>query len=83
MTLDSSSPGVLGMSQGAECALCDELAVDPVPWGRSPWGDGDDWACAECADNWEPTDEQMCPSEPGPSLQEQYVRAWEEKRRLR
>ena len=59
------------------CSLCDEFIANGygVPWGRSPWGDGDDWAHYRCAHNYEPSDEEMCPSEWGPTLQERQEAA--------
>ena len=44
------------------CAICDEPIIPGnrvVDWNRSPWGDGDDVAHWRCADNWEPSDEQL------------------------
>ena len=73
------------MTDTLYCAICDEPLPDmyAVKWTVDPWGKVYDYAHKTCADDWEPTDEQMCPSEPGPSLQEQYERAWELKRSLK
>lgn len=71
-----------------DCAICDEVIEEGshrVPWNRSPWGDGDDWAHFKCADNWEPTDEQIeAHNNAGyPTLRERQEAAWEQKRKLR
>jgi hypothetical protein len=45
-----------------DCDICQKPIYADEPrteWGRSPWGDGDGWAHLDCADDWEPTDEQM------------------------
>ena len=68
--------------EGTECDICHE-AIRPwhskEEWGRSPWGDGDGWAHKSCADDWEPSDEQMNPPEWGPTISEQQ----EKNRRLK
>ncbi len=55
-----------------DCAICDKPIAQGDPateWHRSPWGDGDDWAHIECADNWEPDDEDIYRNT-GPTLTE-------------
>lgn len=68
------------------CALCDDFIANgcAVKWGRSPWGDGDDWAHFKCADNYEPSDEDIeAHNNAGyPTLRELQEAAWEQKRKL-
>lgn len=48
-------------SETIYCALCDEPVPDMelVRWTTDPWGHVYDYAHKKCADNWEPSDEQL------------------------
>jgi len=57
-----------------DCAICYEFLKKGdriVNWGY--WSG--DLAHFGCADDWEPTDEQMCPSEWGPTIAERQAAA--------
>jgi hypothetical protein len=50
------------MAGKVECDICHEVIQSwhaREEWGRSPWGDGDGLAHKSCADDWEPSDEQL------------------------
>ena len=77
----AGNKGIKAIANGF-CAICDEPIIPGnrvVDWNRSPWGDGDDVAHWKCADDWEPSDEQMNPSEWGPTISERQ----EKNRRLK
>ena len=49
------------MSDRMYCAICDEPLPDleAVKWTVDPWGKVYDYAHKSCADDWEPSDEQL------------------------
>ncbi len=52
---------------------CQECGAEDVHTSKG--GDGFEGWCAECVDNYEPSDEEMCPSEWGPTIAERQAAA--------